>query len=116
MALHKDLPIYKTAYDLLVNVIKITTNFPRDFKRLIGDEIRKECMAIALLIFRANVATHKTPHIDELLERLQVIELMLRLSRDMHFISTKQYARLIEFTDSTMPSRHGSWTCAINIW
>jgi hypothetical protein len=107
MALHKDLPIYKTAYELLTSAIKITANFPRDFKRLIGDEIRKECMAITLLIFRANVAANKTPHIDQLLEHLQVIELTLRLSRDMRFISTKQYAQAIEYTDSVGKQAQG---------
>jgi hypothetical protein len=107
MALHKDLPIYKTAYDLLTNAIKITANFPRDFKRLMGDEIRKECMAITLLIFRANVATNKVPHIDQLLEHLQIIELTLRLSRDMRFISTKQYTDVIEHTDSVGKQAQG---------
>lgn len=107
MALHKDLPIYKTAYDLLTNAIKITANFPRDFKRLMGDEIRKECMAITLLIFRANVAANKVPHIDQLLEHLQIIELTLRLSRDMRFISTKQYTEVIEHTDSVGKQAQG---------
>lgn len=107
MALHKDLPIYKTAYELLTNAIKITANFPRDFKRLMGDEIRKECMAITLLIFRANVATDKIPHINELLEHLQIIELTLRLSRDMRFISTKQYAEVIEHTDAVGKQAQG---------
>ena len=107
MALHKDLPIYKTAYELLTSAIKITANFPRDFKRLMGDEIRKECMAIALLIFRANVAANKIPHIEQLLERLQVIELAIRLSKDMRFISTKQYAEVIEHTDAVGKQAQG---------
>lgn len=96
MALHKDLPIYKAAYDLFGVAVEITKNFPRDFKRLMGDKVREECVEIIVLIFKANVAAQKILYIDLLLERLQVIELILRLSRDKRFISTKQYAGAIE--------------------
>jgi len=99
MALHHQLPIYKLAYDLLSVTTDITRNIPRDFKRLIGEKVREECVEILVLIFRANVARNKTTHIEDLLERLQVVELLLRLSKDKHFISTKQYARAIEITD-----------------
>lgn len=99
MALHHQLPIYKLAYDLLSVTTDLTRNIPRDFKRLIGEKIREECVEILVLIFRANVARNKTPHIEDLLERLQVVELLLRLSKDKRFISTKQYARAIEITD-----------------
>ena len=100
MALHKDLPIYKAAYDLLGVAVEITKNFPRDFKRLMGDKIREECVEIIVLIFKSNVAFNKIPHIDLLLERLQVIELLLRLSRDKRFIATTHYAGVIEITDA----------------
>lgn len=98
MALHHELPIYRQTYELLSMAIDVTRNIPRDFKRLIGEKVREECVEMMVLIFRANVATHKTPHIQELLERLQVVELMLRMSRDKRFISTKQYANAIALT------------------
>lgn len=98
MALHHELPIYRQTYELLSMAIDVTRNIPRDFKRLIGEKVREECVEMMVLIFRANVATHKTPHIQELLERLQVVELMLRMSRDKRFISTKQYASAVTLT------------------
>lgn len=99
MALHKELPIYKSAYDLLCVTTQITRNIPRDFKRLIGEKVREECIEIIVLIFKANVASNKVPFIQTLLERLQVVELLLRLSKDHRFISTKQYAGAIEITE-----------------
>ena len=98
MALHHELPIYKQTYDLLTLVVTITRNIPRDFKRLIGEELRSECVKMMVMIFRANVATDKAPHIQELLERLQVVELMLRMSKDMRWISTGQYASAVALT------------------
>lgn len=99
MAIYRELSIYKSAYELLVQAAQITRNFPRDFKKSVGDKVRDECVEIIVLIFKANVSYNKLPHIESLQERLQVVELLLRLSKDMRFISTKQYAAVIEITD-----------------
>jgi hypothetical protein len=100
MAIHTSLPIYKVTYDLLGLVVDIVKNMPREFKQSIGGEIRDECVKVTVLVFRANVAEDKVPHLTELIERLQVAELLLRLARDKQFISTGQYARAIKLTDS----------------
>src|SRR5689334_19034070 len=98
MALHSELPIYKVAYDLLGLVVQISRNMPRDVKQQVGAELRDECVRITVLIFRANVAREKGPHLLELLERLQVAELLIRLSHDLRFIGQKQYAAAIALT------------------
>ena len=84
MAIHTQLPIYKAAYDLLDAATDMTKNMPRDFKVSIGGKIREECVDVMVLIFRANTARDKTPHLTDLLERLQVAELLIRLSKDKH--------------------------------
>ena len=98
MALHTSLPIYKVAYDLLSLTTEVARNFPRDLKIVLGGKIRDECVDLTTLIGRANFSRDKVPHLDELLERIQVVELLLRLSRDKHYISTGQYARAIALT------------------
>lgn len=108
MALHHELPIYKAAYDLLGMAVDLTRNIPRDFKRQLGDVMRDECVQMMVLIFRANVATHKTPHIEELLERLEVVNLLLRVFVDKRFISKPQYAQAIALTGS-IGKQAGGW-------
>lgn len=108
MALHTNLPIYKVAYDLLNVVADMVKNMPRDFKRSIGGKVNDECVEIVVLIFRANCAREKAPHLGELIERLQVIELLIRLSRDKRLISTGQYAKAIELTGS-VGKQAGGW-------
>lgn len=98
MALHTQLPIYKAAYGLLDVVTDLVKNMARDFKRNIGEKISVECLEIMVLVFRANVAADKSPHLVELLERLQVIELLLRLCMDKRLISRPGYAKAIELT------------------
>ncbi|MDC6132001.1 four helix bundle protein [Burkholderia gladioli] len=100
MAIHTQLPIYRAAYGLLDAVTEMVKNMPRDFKRSIGEKITIECIEIMVLVFRANVAADKSPHLTELLERLQVIELLLRLSMDKRLIPRAAYANAIEQTTS----------------
>ena len=107
MATHTQLPIYKAAYDLLGVVADLVKNMPRDFKRSIGEKISAECIEITVLVFRANVAQDKAPHLIELLERLQVAELMLRLSMDKRLISRPRYARAVELTTSIGKKANG---------
>lgn len=106
--LHTNLPIYKVAYDLLDVVTDLVKNMPRDFKTSIGSKISQECVEIVVLIFRANCARDKAPHLGELIERLQVSELLLRLSRDKRLISTGQYAKAIALTNS-VGKQAGGW-------
>ena len=108
MAIHTSLTIYKNSYDLFDIIIDLAKNMPRDFKASIGGKLRDECIEILVLIFRANVANEKAPHISTLIEHLQVCELLLRLSRDKKLISTSQYAKAIELTGS-IGKQAGGW-------
>jgi hypothetical protein len=107
MALHTQLPIYKVAYGLFDVIMDLAKNMPRDFKASIGGKLRDECIEILTLIFRANVARDKTPHLGTLIERLQVAELLLRLARDKRLISTGQYAKAVELTQSIGKQANG---------
>jgi len=113
VALHTNLPIYKAAYSLLDVVTDLVKNMPRDFKRNIGEKISVECIEIMVLVFRANVAFDKSPHLTELLERLQVIELLLRLGMDKRLISHRAYARAIEITTGIGKQANG-WRKSAN--
>lgn len=108
MAAPDQLPIYKVAYDLFKFVVEIARNIPRDLKQIVGTRLAIEAMEIVTLIFRANEATNKVPHLNELIERLGVINLQLRLSCDMRLISKKQYATAIEITNR-VGAQAGGW-------
>jgi hypothetical protein len=113
MATHTHLPIYKVAYDLLDVVTDLVKNMQRDFKRSIGEKINAECIEITVLVFRANVAQDKSPHLMELLERIQVIELLVRLAMDKRLISRTSYAKAIELSTSIGKQANG-WKRSVN--
>ena len=107
MALHFETEIYKVTYELLNLVTDYAKNMPRDYKATIGGKLRDECIEISTLIYRANVADDKAPFLSTLIERAQVAELLLRLSRDKRLISTGQYAQAIELSDSIGKQANG---------
>ena len=100
MALHTDLSVYKTTYELLGLVPDLVKNMPRDFKRNMGTRLLDECVDLTVDIFQANCAEDKRPYLRALIQRQQVIELLLRLSRDRRLIATSHYGRAIKLTTS----------------
>jgi hypothetical protein len=111
MALHTDLPVYKLAYDLLSLAADLTRNMPRDFKNSLGQRIRDECVAMIVLIGRVNATREiprRVPHLTELLERLEVAQLLLRLSHDKKFIAPKQWAHAVQLIEA-IGRQAGGW-------
>ncbi|RDU99173.1 four helix bundle protein [Trinickia dinghuensis] len=100
MALHTELDIYKTGYDLFTRVTKIVENMKRPFKHLIGEEIVRETAKLLILVYRANIADDKAPHLSVLIEKVKLVELFLRLSLDDEKISPRQYYGTILLTQS----------------
>jgi len=108
MAIHTKLDIYKVAFDLLKLATGITRNMPRDLKHSLGGKIQGECVEMLVLVGRANIARDKTQHIEALLERHHVAELLLRLAHEMKFISHSQWAESVQALDA-VGKQAGGW-------
>ncbi len=107
MGLHSDTPIYKATFELLKAVVLVAKNMPRDFKQTLACDLRDHCVKVTVLILRANKAQDKTPHLEEILERHQEIELLIRLARDIQVISLAQYAKIIQLSDNVGKQANG---------
>jgi len=107
MGLHHELPIYKAAYELLGMATEITRNIPRDLKAGLGATVRDECIKVIVLVARANSTPNKVPHLVEMVERVQVVEFLLRIFKDKHFISVKQHASAMQITASIGKQANG---------
>jgi hypothetical protein len=107
MAIHTQLPIYKVSYDLLDASVDFVANMPRSFKSVIGSRVSQLCLDLVLLIYRANCARDKVPHIEQLLERTQELEMWFRLLSDKRFISKAQHAKAIALTTSVGKQANG---------
>jgi hypothetical protein len=108
--LHTDLPIYKKGYDLLTLAADVQLNMPRTFKQSLGRRVHDECVELLLEIGYANASRSDTRcnHIRNVLRRLEVVSLMMRVSFDKGFISRKIWAKSMEMT-STIGDQAGGW-------
>jgi hypothetical protein len=113
VARYKHLPIYRTSYELLVKITRLSRNFQRDFKYTLGDSLREETVRLVLTVYRANSALEKEKLIEDVLEQIQILDLILRLSRDMHLVSTGAYSECVVLTDSLSQQAHG-WKSAVS--
>ena len=107
MAQYQHLPIYKQTYDILLRTMIATKDFPREYKYSLGQKIKDELIELVVLIYRANSAIDKKQHIESILERVQAIQLLMRLSHDMKLLSQKHYAALSEMTESLAKQAQG---------
>ena len=101
MAQYKHLPIYKATYNLLEAITRVTRHYPKEFKFSLGQKLRDEAVELVVFIYKANgFRRDRAQYLQAVLERLQVIELLLRLSKDMRLVNVKQFASTVEATDS----------------
>jgi hypothetical protein len=107
MAQYQHLPIYKLTYDVLLRTMTATKDFPREYKYTLGQKIKDELIELVVLIYRANSAVDRALHIQTVLERVQTIQLMLRLSHDIRILTRRHYAALSEMTDSLARQAQG---------
>ena len=101
MAQIKHLPIYKTTYELLELVVRVTKDFPKDFKYTLGDKIRSEVIDLVVFIFKANATRQqRIENAGKIIERIQVIDLLIRLTKDLRLINVKQFSEIVFLSDS----------------
>ena len=101
MAQYQHLPIYKVTYELLLQITRITKEFPRDYKHSLAAKLREEAVDLVVFIYKANsIRADRARNVCAILERLQVIELLVRLCKDLRLMSIKQFSETVALTDS----------------
>ena len=99
MAQYEHLPIYKQTYDILLRTMVATKDFPREYKYTLGQKLRDELIELVVMIYRANTTMDKRKHIETILERIQAVQLLMRISHDMKILARSHYAALAQMTD-----------------
>jgi hypothetical protein len=80
--------------------MRVTKEFPREYKFSLGQKIKDEVVELVVLIYKANSSEDKVKYINTLLERLQVVGLLLRLCHDLKIMPSKNYASIVEMVES----------------
>lgn len=110
MAIHTDLPIYRTGVRLLTLAIKAQEQMPRGVKRSMGDKISSHCVEMLDLMALANATKHRerAENIQALLKHQRALTVLLRVSHDSRHVSTKLWGESVQLLDS-IGKQGGGW-------
>ncbi len=110
MAIHTDLPIYRTGVQLLSLAVKAQQQMPRGVKRSLGDKIAQHCVEMLDLMAMANATqrAERARHIEQLMKHLRAITVLLRVSHDSRYVSTSLWSQSVQLLDS-IGKQGGGW-------
>lgn len=98
MAAYDNLPAYKAAYDLLLEVHKMSINLTREYRHSLGEKLKHEITELMVYIYKANVHNEqeKITNLRCARERVVVIKIYMRMLHDLNQISLKRFVGLSE--------------------
>ena len=110
MALHTDIPIYRTGVRLLALAIKVQEQMPRGVKRSLGDKISQHCIEMLDLMALANATQHaeRAAHIKALMTHLRATTVLLRVSFDSRYLAPPLWADAVKLLDN-IGRQGGGW-------
>jgi hypothetical protein len=100
MSTYNHLQVYKTSYDLFLEIFKLTKNFSREYKFTIGQRLKDETLDLMTNIYRANVKQRKNRTIQKARENIEVIRLLIRALKDLQEIGLKKFVRINVYIES----------------
>ena len=83
--------ILTKVYDILLWIIPQLEKFPRSQRFLLGEKIERLLLDVLDLIIRAVYTKDKTGPLAEANLTLERLRFLIRLSKDLHYISLKKY-------------------------
>ena len=87
----KDIPIFHKTYELMLWVYVVVNRFPKKQRFVLGQEIEKTAIKFLELIIKANYSKEKTPLLSEARIEIDLFLILIRFSKDLHFLSKRQY-------------------------
>lgn len=96
MAVYENLPAYKAAYDLLLEVYKMNVNLTREYRHTLGENLKNELKDLIVCIYKANNADEltKEENLRCVREHIVVIKLYMRILLDLKQVTLKRFVAL----------------------
>lgn len=105
MSSYKDLIVWQKSYKLTILVYSITKKFPREELFGLVSQIRRSSVSIPSNIAEGNTRTSKKDHLQFI--RIAYgsgaeLETQIEISKDLNYISEKEYNEVIELLSEVM--------------
>ena len=100
MALYYSLPVFRDVYRLILLLFEHTSDFPREYKYTLGQDIKRDGIVLVRSIYRANKAKSKTEYLEAFLDDFEVLKLEIRICVDLKILPMKKQAEIALLMDS----------------
>lgn len=92
------LVIFQKIYDFLLWLYPLVNRIPKSHRLVLGRSIEEEAIKILLLSIQANKIRDGTRIIvqTQISDELDKLRILIRLTKDLHFISVAQYQHAAE--------------------
>jgi len=87
----QDLSIFEKTYELILWLYPTVNKFPKSQRFVLGQRVENAILKIFEGIIEANQEREKTPYLKMISVELDKLRILIRLSKDLKFISVKQY-------------------------
>jgi hypothetical protein len=106
--LMEESPIFTKTYDLLLWLIPCTQKFPKDQRFVLAKRIQDTLFDLQEALIAAGMNIEKARNLQGADVRLRQLQVYLRLSHDMKFITIRQYEHVSKMT-SEIGKILGGW-------
>ena len=86
-----DLIIYQKTYDFLLWFHPVVNKFPKAQRFVLGQRIENKVLDLFHAIILSNVERDKTTALRQASMELDELRTLVRLAKDLHFVSIRQY-------------------------
>ena len=90
------LPVYKDAYDLMLEIFQFSKQFQREYRFTLGERLKNEVLEILIKVYEAQSGYQRQENINLARKHAELSRLLLRLTKDLHLIDLKRFIRLNE--------------------
>ena len=87
-------------YKLTLRLFQLTSNFSREYKFTLGQDMKRDAILLVRSIYRANRVREKVPYLEQFMDNFEVLKLEIRLCTDLHLVTVKQQADMALAMDS----------------
>lgn len=96
----KELVLYQKHYDLMLYALPLVNRFPASQRFILGQKIECCMLDIACLIIRANKSRqYRKARLFDIDTELEQLRMLVRLAKDLGYLSIKRYGLFCERTD-----------------
>jgi four helix bundle protein len=92
----QDLIIYQKTYDLFLYLHPVIAKFPKNQRFVLGQRIENKILDMIRHIIVANTSKDKIPELKKVSIDMDEFRTLIRLAKDLHFISIRQYGLIAD--------------------